>query len=46
MQLFADAEILKNHIEDVFHVNPASDPAQATDGEAKVLASQFRGLGA
>ena len=39
---FPDAEIPENPVEDLFHINPAGDPAQRPGGEAKVLGYEFR----
>src|SRR5258705_5034576 len=39
---FPDAEIPENPVEDLFHINPAGDPAQRPGGQAKVLGYEFR----
>ncbi len=40
--LFADAEIGEDHVEQVLDIDPAGDAAEAAPGEAQILGAQLR----
>src|SRR5205807_1237969 len=40
-----EAKIAKDHVEQIFDIDPAGDPAEAAPGEAQILGAQFRQSG-
>lgn len=43
--LLTDAEIAKDHVEDVFDINPAGEAAQRAGGETQFFGEQILALG-